>query len=55
MKKMDVQAIIEYEEGFMKVGMGEPYTIRMLVDEFWKLTQQTWEFGPTLPVRRNID
>jgi hypothetical protein len=35
--------------------MGEAYTIRMLVDEFWNLTHQTWEFGPTLPIRRNLD
>jgi hypothetical protein len=55
MKKMDVQVIIEYDDGFMKVGMGESYTIRMLVDEFWKLMHQTWEFGPTLPIRRNLD
>jgi hypothetical protein len=51
MKKMDVQVIIEYEDGMMKVGMGEAYTIRMLVEEFWSLTHQTWEFGPTLPIR----
>jgi hypothetical protein len=55
LKNMDVQVIIEYEDGFMKVGMGEAYTIRMLIDEFWSLTHQTWEFGPTLPIRRNID
>jgi hypothetical protein len=55
MKKMDVQVIIEYEDGFMKVGMGEAYTIRMLWEEFRSLTHGTWEFGPTLPIRRNID
>jgi hypothetical protein len=27
----------------------------MLVQEFWDLTHQTWEFGPTLPIRRNLD
>jgi hypothetical protein len=41
MKKMDVQVIIEYDEGFMKVGMGEAYTIRMLVAEFWNPTHET--------------
>lgn len=45
MKEMDVQAIIEYEEGYMKVGMEEAYTIRMLAREFWELTQQLWEFA----------
>jgi hypothetical protein len=39
LKKMDLQVMIEYEEGFMKVGMGEAYTIRMLSNEFWELTQ----------------
>jgi hypothetical protein len=46
MKEMDLQVIIEYEEGFMSVGMSEAYTIRMLSYEFWELTQQLWEFAP---------
>jgi hypothetical protein len=40
MKKMDVQAVIEYEEGYMRVGMGEACTISMLTQEFWELTQR---------------
>jgi hypothetical protein len=55
MKKMDVQVIIEYDDGLMKVGMGNAYTIRMLWEEFRSLTHETWEFGPTLPIGRNID
>jgi hypothetical protein len=55
MKKMDVQVIIKYEEGFMKVGMGEAYTLKMLVEEYWYLTHQTWEFMPTLPLERTLD
>jgi hypothetical protein len=55
MKKMDVQVVIEYDDGRMKVEMGEAYTIRMLVEEFWYLTHHTWEFGPVLPVRRLTD
>jgi hypothetical protein len=55
MKKMDAQVIIEYDDGFMKVGMGNAYTIRMLYEEFKSLTHETWEFGPTLPIRRNLD
>jgi hypothetical protein len=39
-KEMDLQLMIEYEEGYMKVGMGEAYTIRMLVNEFWELTHK---------------
>jgi hypothetical protein len=55
MKKMDVQVIIEYDDGFMKVWMGNAYTIRMLFEEFRGLTHGSWEFGPTLPFRRNLD
>jgi hypothetical protein len=52
---MDLRVIIEYDDGYMKVGMGEAYTIRMLSNEFWELTRRTWEFGPALPIRREID
>jgi hypothetical protein len=55
MKKMDLQVEIEYEDGFMIVGMGEAYTIRMLTNEFWELTQQTWEFAPIGVTRREND
>jgi hypothetical protein len=55
MKEVPIQVIMEYEEGFMKVGMDEPYTVRMLANEFWGLTQQAWEFGPIGPIRRNLD
>jgi hypothetical protein len=55
MREMPLQVLIEYEEGFTKVGMNESYTIRMLASEFWELTQQCWEFGPIGPVRRNLD
>jgi hypothetical protein len=55
MKKMDLQVEIEYDEGFMIVGMSEAYTVRMLIEEFWAVTQQTWEFGPVGVSRREID
>jgi hypothetical protein len=55
LKKMEVPVRIEYEYGLMKDGMGNAYTIRMLWEEFRSLTHETWEFGPTLPVRREID
>jgi hypothetical protein len=55
MKKMDVQAVIEYEEGYMKIGMQEAYTIRMLTYEFWEITQRQWEFYPLDSYRRWID
>jgi hypothetical protein len=55
MKKMDIQVMIKYEQGFMKVGMGEAYTLNMLTEEYWFLTHQTWEFMPTQPIGRNLD
>jgi hypothetical protein len=55
LKTMELQVIIEYEEGFMKAGMGEAYTVRMLTNEFWALTQNCWEFAPIGAVRREID
>jgi hypothetical protein len=51
MKKEPIQAMIEYEYGYICVGMGEAYTIRMLTNEFQELTQGTWEMG----YRRLID
>jgi hypothetical protein len=55
MKRMDVQVVFEYGDGFMKVGMSESYTLRMLMDEFWYLTRESWEIFPTLPTKRNLD
>jgi hypothetical protein len=55
LKKNPVQAIIEYEYGYMKVGMGEAYTIRMLSNEFYALTQNTWELYPKAGYRRLTD
>jgi hypothetical protein len=55
LKKMEVPVRIDYDDGFMRVGMGNAYTIRMLYEEFKSLTHETWEFGPTLPIRREID
>jgi hypothetical protein len=55
MKKMDLQVVIEYDSGFMIVGMEEAHTIRMLTNEFWEVTQQTWEFAPVGIHRRETD
>jgi hypothetical protein len=55
LKKMELQVEIEYDDGFMIVGMEEAYTIRMLASEFWEVTLQTWEFAPTGVSRREID
>jgi hypothetical protein len=40
MKTMEVQVVIEYEMGHMKVGMGNAHTITMLAWEFQELTQR---------------
>jgi hypothetical protein len=55
MKEMDVQVVFEYDDGFMKVGMGEAYTLNMLIDEFHYLTRESWMIFPTLPIQRNED
>jgi hypothetical protein len=55
MKEMPRQVLMEYEEGFMKTGVEEAYTVRMIANDFWALTQQAWEFGPIGPIRRNLD
>jgi hypothetical protein len=55
MKKMDVQAYIEYGYGYMRVGMGEAYTVRMLTQEFWELTQRQWELYPINGYRRTLN
>jgi hypothetical protein len=46
MKDMSVQSLIEYDQGFMRVGMGDAYTISMIAEEFGRLTQGPWGFYP---------
>jgi hypothetical protein len=55
LKQMEVPVRIEYDDGFMKVGMSNAYTIRMLYEEFRSLTHETWECGPSLPICREVD
>jgi hypothetical protein len=55
MKTMEVQLVIEYEMGYMKVGMGNAYTITMLAWEFQELTQRQWNFYPINGYRRLND
>jgi hypothetical protein len=55
MKNQPLQAMIEYEYCYMRVGLGEAYTIRMLTNEFQELTQGTWEIYPRVGYRRLID
>jgi hypothetical protein len=55
MKNQPNQVMIEYEYGHMRVEMGEAYTVRMLANEFYALTQNTWEMYPKAGYRRLID
>jgi hypothetical protein len=55
MKKMEVQVMIEYEGGYMRVGMENAYTIKMLGDEFRALTQRDWNIYPLNGYRRLTD
>jgi hypothetical protein len=55
MKDMDVQVRVEYEGGYMEVGMENAYTIKMLGDEFQALTQRDWRIYPLNGYRRLTD
>jgi hypothetical protein len=35
---VEVQAIVEYNQGYMRIGMGNAYTIHMLAEEFRLIT-----------------
>jgi hypothetical protein len=52
---MEVQVVFEYDDGFMKVGMSEAYTLNMLLDEFNYLTRESWLIFPTPPTHRRED
>jgi hypothetical protein len=55
LKAMPVRVKIEYDYGYAKFGMGDRYTLRMLAQEFWALTQNSWELYPGVSVSREID
>jgi hypothetical protein len=52
---MEVQAMIEYDQGYMRVGMGNAYTIDMLAWEFLTLAQDQWKIYPLNGYRRLTD
>jgi hypothetical protein len=52
---MEVQAIIDYDQGYTRVGMGNAYTIQMLADEFLTVTQNQWRIYPLNGHRRLTD
>jgi hypothetical protein len=55
LKDMEVQVVFEYYDGFMRVGMGEAYTLNMLLDEFNYLTRESWLIFPLPPTHRRED
>jgi hypothetical protein len=55
MKKMEVQVMIEYDGGYMRVGMENAYTITMLAREFQGRTQRQWNTYPLNGYRRLND
>jgi hypothetical protein len=52
---MEIQVIIEYHLGHVRLGMGNAYTIRMLADEFEAITQGCWDIYPLNGYRRLLD
>jgi hypothetical protein len=52
---MEVQVIIEYDQGYTRVGMGNAYTMNMLAEEFLTLTQDQWKIYPLNGYRRLTD
>jgi hypothetical protein len=51
----ETKIVIEYDSGYMREGVGNAYTIRMIYDDFMALTQNTWELYPALGYRRLVD
>jgi hypothetical protein len=54
-KATEMQIMIKYEEGFMRVGMQNAYTMSMLSWEFQHLTQRNWGLFPLNGGRRLMD
>jgi hypothetical protein len=52
---MEVQVIIEYDQGYTRVGIGNAYTMNMLADEFLTVTQDQWKIYPLNGYRRLKD
>jgi hypothetical protein len=46
LKDQPVKVEVEYQRGFTRIGMGDRYTLRMLVTELWALTQNRWGIYP---------
>jgi hypothetical protein len=51
MTEMETQILIEYDNGYMREGIGNTYTIQMVYDEFMVLTHNMWELYPALAYR----
>jgi hypothetical protein len=55
MKAMPVSVRINYGFGYARFGMGDRFTLLMLAQEFWILTQNSWEPYPRESAEREID
>jgi hypothetical protein len=53
--EMPIRIRILYDYGYTKLGMEENYTLRMLADEFWHLTHNTWNMFPEPSTERDLD
>jgi hypothetical protein len=55
MAEMKTQVLVEYENGYMREGISNTYTIQILYDDFMALTENTWELYPATAYRRTVD
>jgi hypothetical protein len=55
MKAIPVGVRIDYDFGYARFGMGDRFTLRMLAQEFWSLTQNGWELYQRVSAEREID
>jgi hypothetical protein len=55
MAESETQVMVEYDNGYMREGIGNAYTIQILYDDFMALTQNTWEIYPAVAYRRLSD
>jgi hypothetical protein len=55
MADSETKVLLEYDLGYMKVGVPNAYTLQMLYDDFTLLTNGTWDIYPAQAYRRTVD
>jgi hypothetical protein len=55
MADSETQVMVEYDNGYMREGIGNAYTIQILYDDFMALAQNIWEIYPAVAYRRLSD